>query len=173
MQNHSNRNPESNQTKLFKLIIRKSTGCFCDSTVCFYQFKWVLDKRKAHKQFILVHSCPKSYIQSSETTGYLLCNQNPDYKCTIKEVTLNTSSHTLPLTHNHHRNQNTLWFCTYTTIFRNSRDTKRITPDGNQIKRLQQSYSTSLRKPKSLNENLENSNLFSHFHKCLNVVLSF
>ena len=34
-----------------------------------------------------------------------------------------------------------------------------------------QSYSTSLRKPKSLNANLENSNLFSHFHKCVKTVI--
>ena len=60
----------------------------------------------------------------------------------------------------------------YTPVFRNTRDTERITPDEDQIKRLQQSYSTSLRKPKSLNANLENSNMFSHFHKCLKIVLS-
>jgi len=49
--------------------------------------------RKAHKQFILVHSYPKSYIQSPETTGYLyyaikihITNNH------TKEVTLNTSS---------------------------------------------------------------------------------
>jgi len=51
--------------------------------------------RKAYTQFILVHSYPKSYIQSPETIGYLLCNQNPDYINTTKEVTLNTSSHTI------------------------------------------------------------------------------
>jgi len=48
----------------------------------------------------LVHSYPKSYIQSPETTGFLLSNQNSDYKHTTKEVTLNTSSHTLPFEHN-------------------------------------------------------------------------
>ena len=29
----------------------------------------------------------------------------------------------------HHKNQNTLWLCTYTTIPKNTRDRERITPD--------------------------------------------
>ena len=37
MHNHKETNQGNNETKLFKLISRKSTGCFCDSTDCFYQ----------------------------------------------------------------------------------------------------------------------------------------
>jgi len=74
-----------------------STGCFCDSTGCFYQ-QWIkttktdikeFRERKNHtNNFILVHSYTKSYIQFPETSGYPLSNKKPYYKHTTTKVIL-------------------------------------------------------------------------------------
>ena len=75
------------------------------------EFKWVQGKRKAHKKFILVHSYPKSYIQSPETPRYLLCNQSQITNTPPKKWPW-TPQVTHFLWHTIHKNQNTLWFCT-------------------------------------------------------------
>jgi len=64
--------------------------------------KYKIDQRKrnAHKQFILVHSYNKSYIQFPETTGNSLSNQTRLQTPHTKVVTLNPSRNTLPLTNN-------------------------------------------------------------------------
>ena len=37
MKNQRERNPVSQETNMFYYVSRKSTGCLCDSTGCFYQ----------------------------------------------------------------------------------------------------------------------------------------
>ena len=98
-----------------------STGCFCDSTGCFYQ-QWIKttktdikefrERKNQTNNFILVHFYTKSYIQFPETYGYPLSNQIPDYKrTTTKRSDLD------PLKHTHF-----LWNTTITPQIRTSSD---------------------------------------------------